>query len=41
MILKIEGKPDRTAKGYRFTCPIFRLNKTGLHRGLEKLSSPR
>ena len=38
MILKIEGKADRTVKGYKFICPIFRLNKTSLHRGLEKLS---
>jgi len=36
--LKIEGKADRTAKGYKFICPIFRLNKTSLHQGLEKLS---
>ena len=36
--LKIEGKADRTAKGYKFTCPIFRLDETGLHQGLQKLS---
>ena len=34
----IEGKADRTAKGYKFICPIFRLDKTSLHQGLEKLS---
>ena len=33
---KIEGKADRTAKGYEFICAIFRLDKTGLHQGLEK-----
>lgn len=38
MILKIEGKPDRTAKGYRFICPMLRLRKTSFHRGLEKPS---
>ena len=36
--LKIEGKADRTAKVYKFICPIFRLDKTSLHQGLEKLS---
>ena len=36
--LKIEGKVDRTANGYKFICPIFRLDKTSLHQGLEKLS---
>ena len=38
MILKIEGNADRRAKGYKFICPIFRLNKTSFRRGLEKLS---
>ena len=33
--LKIENKADQTAK---FICPIFRLDKTSLHQGLEKLS---
>ena len=41
MILKIEGKTDRTAKVYTFICPIFRLDKTNLHQGLEKLSENR
>ena len=36
--LKIENKADRTAKVYKFICPIFRLDKTSLHQGLEKLS---
>ena len=36
--LKIEGKADRTANGYKFICPIFRLDKTSLYQGLEKLS---
>ena len=36
--LKIEGKADRTANGYEFICLIFRLDKTSLHQGLEKLS---
>ena len=39
---KIKGKADRKAKGWgvisKFICPIFRLDKTGLHQGLEKLS---
>ena len=35
--LKIEGKADRTAKGYKFICPIFQLDKTSPHHGLEKL----
>ena len=39
--LKIEGKTDRTAKGYKLICPIFRLVKTSLHQGLEKLSENR
>ena len=39
--LKIEGKADRTAEGYKFICPIFRLNRTSLHQGLEKLSENR
>ena len=26
--LKIERKADPTAKGYKFICPIFRLDKT-------------
>ena len=28
MTLLIEGKADRTAKGYKFICPIFLLDKT-------------
>ena len=39
--LKIEGKADRTAKVYKFICPIFRLDKTSLHQELEKLSENR
>ena len=39
--LDIEGKADRTAKGYKFICPIFRLNKASLYQGLEKLSENR
>ena len=39
--LKIEGKADRTAKGYKFIGPIVRLDKTSLHQGLEKLSENR
>ena len=35
--LKIEGKADRTAKDYKFICPIFQLDKTSPHHGLEKL----
>ena len=36
--LKIEGKADQTAKGYKFiTCPIFRIDRTSFHQGLEKL----
>ena len=38
LFLKIEGKADRTAKGYKFIWQIFRLDKTSLHQGLEKLS---
>ena len=38
LTLKIEGNVVRTAKIYKFICPIFRLDKTGLHQGLEKLS---
>ena len=41
MTLKIEGKADRTAQAYKFICPIFRLDKTSLHQGLEKLSENR
>ena len=41
MTLKIEGKADRTAKVYKFTCPLFRLDKTSLHQELEKLSENR
>ena len=41
MILKIKGKADRTAKAYKYICPIFRLDKTSLHQGLEKLSENR
>ena len=37
-LLKIEWKADRTAKGYKFICPIFRLDKTSLHQGQGKLS---
>ena len=40
MTLKIEGKADQTAQDYQFFCSIFRLNKTSLHQGLEKLGSP-
>ena len=36
--LKIEDKADRTAKVYKFICPIFRLDKTSLHQGPENLS---
>ena len=36
--LKIEGNAERTANGYKFICPIFRLDKSSLHQGLEKLS---
>ena len=39
--LKTEGKTDRTAKGYKRICPRFRLVKTRLHQGLEKLSENR
>jgi len=39
--LKTKGKTDRTAKGYKFICPIFRLAKTRLHQELEKLSENR
>ena len=39
--LKTDGKTDRTAKGYKFIYPIFRLDKTSLHQGLEKLSENR
>ena len=39
--LKIEDKAHRTAKGYKLICPIFRLDKTSLHQGLEKLSENR
>ena len=35
--LKIEGKADRTAKGYKFICPLFQPDKTSLHQGLENL----
>ena len=41
---KIEGKADRTAKGWKFTnlfAQKFRLDKTSLHQGLEKLSENR
>ena len=35
--LKIEGKADQTAKGYKFmTCPIFRIDRTSAHQRLEK-----
>ena len=36
----MEGKADRTVKGYAYICPIFRLDKTILHHGLEKLRKP-
>ena len=39
--IQIEGKADRTAKDYKFICPIFRMDKTSLHQGLEKLSENR
>ena len=39
--LKIEGKADQTAEGYKFICPIFRLNRTSPHQGVEKLSENR
>ena len=39
--LKIKSKADRTSKIYKFICPIFRLDKTSLHQGLEKLSENR
>ena len=39
--LKIEGKADRTAKVYKFNCPIFRLYKTSLHQELKKQSENR
>ena len=39
--LKIEGKADRNAKVCKFICPIFRLDKTSLHQGLEKLNDNR
>ena len=35
--LKIEGTADRTAKVYKFICPILRLVKTSLYQELEKL----
>ena len=39
---KIEGKADRTAKGYKFICPIFSTRQNvSLHQGLEKLSENR
>ena len=42
VIPKIEGKaPDRTAKVYKFIDPIFRLDKSSLRQGLEKLSENR
>ena len=34
MTLKIEGRADQTAKNYKFSCSIFRLDKTSLHQGL-------
>ena len=40
-LLKTEGRADRIAKGYKFICPIFRLDKPRLHQGLEKLSENR
>ena len=37
---KVEGKADRTAISVsNLFAPIFRLDKTSLHRGLEKLIS--
>ena len=41
MIPKTEGKADRTAKVYKFICPIIRLNKTSLDQELEKLTENR
>ena len=41
MIPKTESKADRTAKVYKFICPIIRLNKTSLDQGLEKLTENR
>ena len=39
---KIEGKADRTAKGYKFIYPIFSTRQNvSLHQGLEKLSENR
>ena len=36
--VKIEGKADRTAKGYKYICPIFSTRQNvSLHQGLEKL----
>ena len=37
ILLKIEGKTERTDKVYKFICPIFWLDKTSLDQGLEKL----
>ena len=39
--MNLEGKGDRTAKGYKFICPVFWLDKTSLQQGLEKLSENR
>ena len=39
--LKIEDKANRTAKGYKLICLIFRLDKTSPHLELEKLSENR
>ena len=37
---KVEGKADRTAISVsNLFAPIFRLDKTSLHQGLEKLMS--
>ena len=37
---KIEGKAaDRTAKGYKFICPIFRLDKTSIDHQKTSLRS--
>ena len=42
LALKIEDEANRTARVYKFqVCPIFRLDNTSLHQGLEKLSENR
>ena len=38
-VVVVAYEADRTAKVYKFICPIFRLeDKTTLQQGLEKLS---